>query len=121
MSEPKEFTLSIDAGPGADAEVLERLALQLSEELRELDDVESINPVHVGEAPEERTKMGGELVALGSMIVSMAISKGVLTTLVGKGSQLFPSLHSFLRLIYYIINTHVKNVDWGKVGSPCRS
>lgn len=81
-----QLTLNIDAGPGADAEELEELTRRLREELMELD-VEAVDLVRVGETP-KRAK-AGDPVAWGTLLVTLAASGGVLTTLIN-------TLHAWL-------------------------
>lgn len=74
-----QLMLNIDAGPETDVEELEKLTQQLREELIE-SDVETVNLVRTGEAP-ERAKVG-DPVAWGTLLVTLAASGGVLTTLI---------------------------------------
>jgi hypothetical protein len=71
--------LCIEAGPEADAEELAALAVQLREQLLELD-VESAEPATVGQAP-PGTRAGEVLVA-GALTVMLAQSSGLLTAIV---------------------------------------
>ncbi len=72
--------LRLDAGPDVDDEELAELTRQLREELLELD-VEAVDLVHAGELP-EKAKGGGDPVAWGALLVALAASGGVLTTLI---------------------------------------
>ena len=74
-----QLLVSIDAGSGADDQEVEKLGRQLREELLELD-VDAVDHVRSGSAP-VGTK--GDPVTLGALIVTLAASGGVLTTLIG--------------------------------------
>lgn len=71
--------LNLDTEPEDDDEELARLTEQLREDLMELD-VEAAYLVRAGEAP-ERAK-AGDPVAWGTLLVTLAASGGVLTTLI---------------------------------------
>lgn len=71
--------LCIETGPDADAEELAVLAVQLREQLLELD-IESAEPATVGPAP-PGTRAGEVLIA-GALTVMLAQSSGLLTALV---------------------------------------
>lgn len=71
--------LSLDAKPEDDDKDLARLTEQLREDITELD-VEDVHLVHAGEAP-ERAKADGSI-AWGTLLVALAASGGVLTTLI---------------------------------------
>ncbi|MGH3996094.1 MAG: hypothetical protein ACRDTJ_01360, partial [Pseudonocardiaceae bacterium] len=68
--------LCIETGPQADAEELAALAVQLREQLLELD-IESAEPATVGPAP-PRTR-AGEILIAGALTVMLAQSSGLLT------------------------------------------
>jgi hypothetical protein len=74
-----QASLTLDAGPRADAEELEQLTRQLRAELLELD-VESVNLLKAGKAP-ERTKVV-EPISWGTILLTLAASGGVLTSLI---------------------------------------
>ena len=79
LDQTTQLVLSIDAGPDTDVEELAELTQQLRSELLELD-VESVDLVRAGEAP-ERAK-AGDPVTWGALLVALTASGGVLTTLV---------------------------------------
>ena len=74
-----QLMLDIDAGPDVDEEELAELTHQLRGELLELD-VEAVDLVRAGEAP-ERAKVG-DPITWGALLVALAASGGVLTTLI---------------------------------------
>jgi hypothetical protein len=71
--------LSIKAGPEADAEELATLAVQLREQLLELD-IESAEPATLGPAPPGTR--AGEILIAGALTVMLAQSPGLLTAIV---------------------------------------
>jgi hypothetical protein len=71
--------LCIEAGPEADAEELAALAVQLREQLLELD-IESAEPATVGQAP--LNTRAGEVLVAGALTVMLAQSSGLLTAIV---------------------------------------
>ena len=74
-----DLELSIDAGPGADDDELERLGRSLRAELLELD-VDSVEPAVAGPAPEDSRAI--EAIALGALVVKLARNSGALVSLV---------------------------------------
>lgn len=74
-----QLGLCIEAGSEADAEELAALAVQLREQLLELD-IESAEPATLGQAP-PGTRAGEVLVA-GALTVMLAQSSGLLTAIV---------------------------------------
>lgn len=75
---PTRLLLSIGAGPGTDDEELEDLTRQLRKELLELE-VNAVDHVRGGKAP---AGAKGDPVTLGTLLVTLAASGGVLTTLI---------------------------------------
>ncbi len=73
------LVLNIDAGPEADAEELAELTRQLREDLLHLD-VETVDLAHAGEAPTGTKAV--DPVTAGTLLVTLAASGGVLTTLI---------------------------------------
>lgn len=71
--------LCIETVPEAEAEELAVLAVQLREQLLELD-IESAEPATVGEAPPGTR--AGEILVAGALTVMLAQSSGLLTALV---------------------------------------
>jgi hypothetical protein len=71
--------LGIEAGPEADAEELAALAVQLREQLLELD-IESAEPATLGQAPPGTR--AGEVLLAGALTVMLAQSSGLLTAIV---------------------------------------
>ncbi|MGH3829026.1 MAG: hypothetical protein ACRDRS_01025 [Pseudonocardiaceae bacterium] len=71
--------LRINAGPHADAERLDELAVQLREELLELD-IERAERTTAGQAPPGTR--AGEILVAGALTVLLAQSSGLLTALV---------------------------------------
>jgi hypothetical protein len=76
---PADLELSIDAGPGADDEELERLAHSLRTELLELD-VGAVEPVRAGSAPDHARAI--EALVIGSLVVRLARGSETLSSLV---------------------------------------
>ena len=74
-----QLMLNLDAGPETDAEELAELTRQLREDLMELS-VEAVDLVRAGKAPEGAK--AGDPVAWGTLLVTLAASGGVLTTLI---------------------------------------
>jgi len=71
--------LHIETGTADDAEELERLTLQLREELMDLD-VEAVEPVRTEKIPDKAKSPGA--VDLGTLLLTLAASGGVITTLI---------------------------------------
>ncbi len=71
--------LCIETGPEADADELAALAVQLREQLLELD-IESAEPATVGQAPPGTR--AGEILVAGALTVMLIRSSGLLTALV---------------------------------------
>ena len=69
MSDAADLELSVDAGPGADPEELERLARGLRAELLELD-VESVEPAADGPPP--AGARAAEALMVGALVVRLA-------------------------------------------------
>jgi hypothetical protein len=69
-----DLYLQVGGGPDADKQDLEELALLLTEEMSQLDDVESAEPVREGELPEDAK---GVPVAVGTVLVKLAETAGV--------------------------------------------
>ncbi|MGH8884432.1 MAG: effector-associated constant component EACC1 [Egibacteraceae bacterium] len=80
MAQITRLNVQIDAGDDADVEELAELTTQLREQLLELD-IERADLVTAGPAP--AGTRGGEVVAIGALIVSLASSSGLLTAFVG--------------------------------------
>jgi hypothetical protein len=78
-SESAELELSVDAGPGADEDELERLARNLRTELLELD-VETVEPAAAGPAPDDARAV--EALLLGALVVKVGRSSEALSSLV---------------------------------------
>lgn len=74
-----KLMITLDPGREPEAEELEQLSHQLREELVHLD-VDAVDLVRAGKAP-ERAK-AGDPVTLGMLLVTLAASGGVLTTLI---------------------------------------
>jgi hypothetical protein len=74
-----QLKLNINAGPEADIEELAELTRQLREELIELE-VEAVDLVSAGETPAEAK--AGDSVTWGTLMVTLAASGGILTTLI---------------------------------------
>jgi hypothetical protein len=72
--------VQLDAGPGADAQEIEDLAARLRRRLLELD-VQSVDRAHVGEPPPGTR--AAEVLALGSLIVTMTKSADLLKSMLG--------------------------------------
>ena len=77
--EPADLELSVDAGPGADDEELDRLARSLRAELLELD-VASVEPVPAWPVPEGARAI--EALMIGSLVVRLARESKTLSSLV---------------------------------------
>jgi hypothetical protein len=71
--------LSVDAGPGADDDELERLARSLRAELLELD-LDSVEPAAAGPAPDDARAV--EALMLGALVVRLSHDSEALTSLV---------------------------------------
>jgi hypothetical protein len=69
MNELPTLLVEIDAGPDADDAALERLRIQLREELTDLD-VESAEPLREGEAPPGTRAL--DVLAAGALVVKLA-------------------------------------------------
>ena len=78
-SEPADLELSVDAGPGADDEELERLARSLRAELLELD-VAAVEPAAAGLPPDDARAV--EALVIGSLVVRLARESETLTSIV---------------------------------------
>lgn len=74
-----QLGLCIETGPEADADELAALAVQLREQLLELD-IESAEPATVGKAPPGTR--AGEILVAGALTVMLIRSSGLLTALV---------------------------------------
>jgi hypothetical protein len=68
-SESVQLKLSVDAGPGGDADELERLLLALRTDLLDLD-VDAVEPARGGPAPDGTRSI--EALAVGALIVRLA-------------------------------------------------
>ncbi len=75
----RQATLTLNPGREADGEELERLTRQLRSELLELD-VEAVEIPRGGKAP--RKAKAGDAITWGSLLLTLAASGGVLTTLI---------------------------------------
>lgn len=76
-----ELVVHLDLGPDRDLRELERASVNLRNELRRLDGVESVQPVLLGNAP-----VGSKVadpISAGSILMTLAASGGVLTSLTG--------------------------------------
>jgi hypothetical protein len=67
---------SISREEDIDLEELERNTQNLHDELNELDVIEKVNFVTKGEQAPDGSKSGGEVVALGSLVATLAASAG---------------------------------------------
>ncbi len=76
--QPAQLMLRIDASPGAEDEERGELARQLRQELCELD----VNSVDFARAASAPARAKGDPVTLGTLLVTLAASGGVLTTLI---------------------------------------
>jgi hypothetical protein len=74
-----DLELSVDAGPGADQDELERLARNLRAELLELD-VDAVEPAATGPAPEDARAV--EALVVGALVVRFARDSETLSELV---------------------------------------
>jgi hypothetical protein len=77
--EAAALELAVDAGPGADAEELERLAHSLRAELLQLD-VEAVEPAVDGPAPDRARAV--EALVVGALVVRLARESKSLSSLV---------------------------------------
>jgi hypothetical protein len=77
--EAAALELSVDAGPGADDDELERLAHSLRAELLELD-VDSVEPAATGPAPDDARAV--EALMLGALVVRLSRDSEALSSLV---------------------------------------
>jgi hypothetical protein len=77
--EAAALELSVDAGPGADEDELERLARSLRAELLELD-VDAVEPAATGPAPDDARAI--EALMVGALVVRLARDSEALTSLV---------------------------------------
>jgi len=77
--EAAALEVSIDAGPGADDDELERLARSLRADLLELD-VDAVEPAATGPAPDDARAI--EAIMVGALIVRLARDSEALTSLV---------------------------------------
>jgi hypothetical protein len=78
-AEIAELELSLDVGPAADADELERLARSLRAELLELD-VDAVEPAVAGPAPHDARAI--EALMLGALIVRLGRHSETLTSVV---------------------------------------
>jgi hypothetical protein len=69
-----DLYVQVGGGPDADKQDLDELARLLTEELSQLDDVESVEPVREGELPEDAK---GVPAAVGTVLVKLAETAGV--------------------------------------------
>ena len=76
--EAADLELSVDAGPGADADELEQLARSLRAELLELD-VDAVEPVASGPAPDDARAI--EALMVGALAVRLARDSETLSSL----------------------------------------
>ena len=74
-----DLELSVDAGPGADDDELERLARSLRAELLELD-LDSVEPAATGPAPDDARAI--EALMVGALVVRLARDSEALASLV---------------------------------------
>jgi hypothetical protein len=77
--EAADLELSIDAGPGADEEELERLARSLRAELLQLD-VDAVEPAATGPAPDGARAV--EALMVGALVVRLAQESEALSSVV---------------------------------------
>jgi len=77
-SRTAQLMLRIDAGPGSDNQEMEQLGRQLRAALLELD-VDAVDYTHVSKAP---AGAKGDPITLGTLLVTLAASGGLLTTLI---------------------------------------
>lgn len=73
-----QLTVTLDAEPDTDTEDLERLTQQLREELLELD----IQADFVTGGPAPANTKAGEVIEWGTLLLTLAASGGVITTLI---------------------------------------
>jgi hypothetical protein len=85
-SDTVKMGIIIDCGPEADGEELERLSRQLRREFLELD-IEAAEPAISGSIPEGAKS--GEMVTLGTLVLTMVASGGLLNTLVNAAQSWF--------------------------------
>lgn len=79
IPEAADLQLSVDAGPGADEDELERLARSLRGELLELD-VDAVEPAAAGPVPEGARAV--EALMVGALVVRLARDSEALSSLV---------------------------------------
>lgn len=77
--EAAALELSVDAGPGADDDELERLAHSLRAELLELD-LDSVEPAATGPAPDDARAV--EALMIGALVVRLSRDSEALSSLV---------------------------------------
>ncbi|MCK7470291.1 MAG: hypothetical protein MZU95_05405 [Desulfomicrobium escambiense] len=73
-----QLLVTLDAEPDTDSEDLERLTRQLREELSELD----VQADFVTGGPAPANAMAGDIIEWGTLLVTLAASGGVITTLI---------------------------------------
>jgi hypothetical protein len=78
LPQSAQLELSVDAGPGSDADELERLAGSLRAELLELD-VDAVEPATAGPAPDGTRAI--EALAVGALVVRLVRSPEALAAL----------------------------------------
>ncbi len=69
-----DLYVQVGAGPDVDQEDLDKLARQLTDELKEVDDIESVERVREGELPKDAK---GLPVAVGTLLIELAGTAGV--------------------------------------------
>ncbi|HEX4929806.1 MAG TPA: hypothetical protein VFV62_03785 [Gaiellaceae bacterium] len=79
IPEAAALELSVDAGPGADDDELERLAHSLRAELLELD-LDSVEPAATGPAPDDARAV--EALMIGALVVRLSRDSEALSSLV---------------------------------------
>lgn len=78
--EMRNLVLVVEAGPGVDAEEVDRSVRQLHAELKDLD-IESLAPVSVENLP--RGAKGVDPFSLGALLITLSAPGGVFTALIG--------------------------------------
>jgi len=76
-----DLIIDLNLGPDQDLRELERASVNLRSELRRLEGVEAVQPLSLGKAP-----VGSKVadpVSAGSILMTLAASGGVLTSLIG--------------------------------------
>jgi hypothetical protein len=74
-----QLTVTLDAEPDTDSEDLERLTRQLREELSELD----VQADLMTGGPAPANTKAGDVIEWGTLLLTLAASGGVITTLIG--------------------------------------